>query len=161
MVPLIEGGFGGADCLCDGELGTEGLGSDDGEAGSESAVIEPCAKQGGTQADGSDAISVGLGDALDEPVPAQATQVVGHSAGGILARFVPEQGSEMLADVIVSERALDEDEEEQDVEQGLNARVGEAQGGSAVAVDDDGSLHLLESGFADKTIMTELDFGQF
>src|SRR5260370_172497 len=61
----------------------------------------------------------------------------------------------MLADVIVSEGALDEDEDEQDVEQRLNVGVGEAQGGSAVTVDDDRSLNLLESGFADKTIMTE------
>ena len=39
--------------------------------------------------------------------------------------------------------------------------VGEAQGGSAMAVAGDGSLHLLERGFTDEAIMTDaLDIEQ-
>jgi hypothetical protein len=38
---LIEGGFGGADSLGDGEFGTERVGIDGGEARSEGAVVEP------------------------------------------------------------------------------------------------------------------------
>src|SRR5262245_41485050 len=132
-----------------------GFGGDEGQTGSEGPVIEPGAEHCGAQAGGGDAISVCLGDAFDEAVRAQSTEIIGHASGGILARLVPEQGSEMLADVLVSEGALDEDEEKEDLEQGVNPRVGEAQAGSAVAVNDDGPLHLMERSFADEAIVTD------
>src|SRR6202521_941602 len=154
-VPLIEGGFGGSDCFGHGQLGMGRLGCDDGEAWSEGAVIEPGTEQRGAQALGGDAISVGVGAKLDETVHAKATEIIGYSAGGILSGLVSEQGSKMLADILVGERSLDEDEQEQDVEQGLNAGVGEAHCGSALAVDDDGSLHLLERRLADEAVVSD------
>src|SRR5712691_12912641 len=153
--PLIECGLGGAECPGHWEVWAGRIGCDDGETGPEGAVVEPGTKQRGTQALAGDSISVGVWNALDEAVHAQATQIVGNSACGILARLVPEQGSKVLSDVLVSERALDEEEQEKDVEQGLNAGVGEAQGGSALAVDGDGSLHFLEGCLADETVVTD------
>ena len=41
----------------------------------------------------------------------------------------------MLAKVHIPERALDEKEEEQDVQETLDTRVGEAQGGCALLSD--------------------------
>lgn len=96
-----------------------------------------------------------VGNALNEAVHAEASKVVCPSAGGVLARLVPEQWSKMLADILVSEGALDQDEEKQEMEQGLNARVSEAQAGGAVAVDEDRPLHLLEGCFANEAIVAE------
>ena len=55
-------------------------------------------------------------DALDEPVKAQATQVVGDPSRAELARLLSEQLSKMLAEIAVSECALDEEEQEQDMQ---------------------------------------------
>ena len=108
LVPLIECGLGGAECPGHWEVWLGRLGCVDGEAGPEGTVVEPGAKERGAQALGGDSIAVGVGDAFDEAVHAQATQIVGNSACGVLARLVPEQGSKMLADVLVGERALDQ-----------------------------------------------------
>ena len=94
-------------------------------------------------------------EALDESVEAQATQVVGDPSRAELARLLPEQWSKMLAEIVVSKRALDEEEQEQDVQEGLNARIGEPQCCGAPVVHDDGFLHVLEGGFADEAIVTD------
>ena len=59
---------------------------------------------------------VRFGDTLDETVHAQAAQIIGNASGGVLARLVPKQGSKMLAEVLVSEGAADEEEEKQDMD---------------------------------------------
>src|SRR6266700_1828860 len=53
--------------------------------------------------------------------------IVGDAARGILARLVPEQWSKMLADILVGECAVDEEEQQHDVAERLDARVGEAK----------------------------------
>ena len=67
-----------------------------------------------------------------------------------MARLLSEQWSEVLAEVVVPKRALDEEEQEEDVQERLNARIGEPQCCSALVVDADGSLHVLEASFAKK-----------
>src|SRR3979411_259253 len=96
--PLIECGLGGADGPGHREVWVGRIGCDDGETGPEGAFVEPGTKQGGAQALGGDPISVGVGDALDEGVHAQATQIVGNSACGILARLFTPAGGKGLAD---------------------------------------------------------------
>jgi hypothetical protein len=154
-VPLIKCDFCGADCSRHWEVWLGRLGCDDGKAGAQGAVVKLGTEQRGAQALGGDPISVGRGDAFDKAVHAQATQIVGNSACGVLAWLVPEQRSKMFPDVLVGERALDKEEQDQDVEQGLNARIGEAQGGSALIVDGDRSLHLLEGCLADEAVVSD------
>ena len=60
---------------------------------------------------GGDAVAVRFRDALDEAVQAQASQVVGDLSRGELARLLAEQWSQMLADMTVSECALDENKQ--------------------------------------------------
>src|SRR5947207_1830588 len=102
-VPMIEGGLGSADCASHREFGMSWFGCDDGDAGSQGAIIEPGTEQCSAEALGGDAVSVRVRDALDESVHAQATEIIGNSSCGILARLVSEQGSKMLADVLVGE----------------------------------------------------------
>jgi len=75
--------------------------------------------------------------------------------GPDLARLRSEQGSEVLAEIFVDDGPLDEEEQQQDMQQGLNARISEAQRCRASVVDDDGLLQLLEGGFANEAVMTD------
>src|ERR1700674_4889545 len=109
LVPFVESGFGGANRFCDREFWIDAGGRDDGQSGSQGAIIDACVEDGGAQPLGGDAVAVSVWDALDEAVQAQATQVVGDASGGILARLVPEQWTEVLANILVGECALDEE----------------------------------------------------
>src|SRR5207342_1996032 len=104
---------------------------------------------------GSDAVSVRFLNALDECVQTQATQVVGDPSRGELARLLSEQWSKVLAQMLVGECALDEKEQKQDLQQGLNARIGEAQRRGASVIHSDGFLHVLEGSFADEAVVTD------
>ena len=64
----------------------------------------------------------------------QAAQVIGDLSRGQLVRLFSEQWSEMLADVFVGKRALDEEKQQQDVEERLNARIGKTQRRRALIV---------------------------
>jgi len=127
LVPFVEGCFRGSDGFCHREIWIDALRGDDGHPCLQRAVIEPCVEDGGAQPLGGDAIAVGFGDAFDEAMESQATQIIGDAACGILARPVPEQWSEVLANILVGECAVDEEEQQHDVAERLNARVGEAK----------------------------------
>ena len=61
----------------------------------------------------------------------------------------------MLAKVLIPERALDEKEQEQDVQETLDTRVGKAQGGCALLSDRYWVLQVLERGFTDEAMMAD------
>ena len=105
-----------------------------GEAGCQEAVVGAGEEHGAGQAGVGDAVAVAVGDAPDEAVFFEAAQVIGGLAGcdraGRAAGVVSEQGTQ----VGVDEPAGLQPEDEQDVQQGLGAGVGEAQSGGAGAV---------------------------
>src|SRR4249919_155168 len=155
FVPILDGCFRGTDGSGHGEYRVGCSGRDDGQCGSQRAVIEPGVEQGSSQSLGSDAVSVRFLNALDECVQTQATQVVGDPSRGELARLLSEQWSKVLAQMLVGECALDEKEQKQDLQQGLNARIGEAQRRGASVIHSDGFLHVLEGRFADEAVVTD------
>ena len=155
LIPFVERGFCGANGFGDGEFGVVCGGGDDGEAGSQRAVIEAGVEDRGAQPLCGGAVAMSFRDALDEAVQAQATQIVGDASWGVLARLVSEQRSKVLANIFVGKGALDEEEQEEDVEEALHARIGKAQRGGTLVVDDDGSLHILEGCFADEAVVTD------
>ena len=61
----------------------------------------------------------------------------------------------MLAKVAVGNGALDEKEHEQDVQESLDAWIGETQCRRALIIDDDGLLQILEDDFADEAVVTD------
>src|SRR3981081_4728359 len=63
--------------------------------------------------------------------------------------------SKMLAYILVGKCALDEKEQQQDVQESLHARIGEAQRRRALVIHGDRSLHVLEGGFADEAVVTD------
>jgi|SRR5579863_9269711 len=155
LVPSVEGGLGGADGFGEWQLWTCCGRRDDGQSGSHRAVVEPGVKDGGAQALGGDPIAARSRDALDETMKAQPTQVVGDLSGAVLAGLLSQQWSEVLAQILVGECALDEKEEEQHVQESLNAGIGEAQRRRPLVVNDDGPLHVLEGSFADEAVVSD------
>src|ERR1700686_1102652 len=103
FVPGVDSGFRGADGLGHWELRIGRDGRDDGEPGSQRAVIELGLEDGGAQSLGGDAVTVSFRDTLAAAVQAQAAQVVGFASRGVLEKLVPEQWSEVLADILVGE----------------------------------------------------------
>jgi len=103
------------------EFGSRGGRIDDGQSGSQSPVVEACIEDCDAQALGGDSISMGLGNAGDQALEAQASQVVGDPSRGQLSGVEAEQRREMLAHVLVREGALGEKKQEQDLEQSLDA----------------------------------------
>ena len=155
FVPFVDGCFRGADGSGHGEYRVGCSGRDDGQCGSQRAVIEPGVEQGSSQSLGSDAVAVRFLNALDECVQTQATQVVGDPSRGELARLLSEQWSKVLAQMLVGECAGLEGQK-QDLQQGLNARIGEAQRRGASVIHSDGFLHVLEGSFADEAVVTNV-----
>jgi hypothetical protein len=86
---------------------------------------------------------------------AKPPQVVGDLSRTALAGLLSQQWSEVLAQVLVGECALDKKEQEQHVQESLNAGIGKAQRRRALIADGDGPLHVLESGFADEAVVTD------
>ncbi len=61
----------------------------------------------------------------------------------------------MLAQMAVSESALDENKQQQDMQQPLHSRVSEAQRCRALSIDHDRSLQFLERCFADEAVVAD------
>src|ERR1700686_1406305 len=112
-------------------------------------------EDGGAQSLWRDAVAVSFRDALGEAMEAQPTQVVGDLSGAQLAGLFPQQWSKMLAYILVGKCALDEKEQQQDVQESLHARIGEAQRRGALVIYGDRPLHVLEGGFADEAVVTD------
>ncbi len=95
-------------------------------------------EHGVAQAGGGDLVAVGVRDAFDQAVQAQPAEVVGGAPGRPGVAVDAEQLREVGAQVLVEEPAGVQPEDEQDVQECLGARVGQAQPGDAgpVVVDD-------------------------
>ena len=61
----------------------------------------------------------------------------------------------MLAQMAVSECALDENKQQQDMQQPLHPRVSEAQRCRALSIDQDRPLQVLERCFADEAVVAD------
>jgi len=100
-------------------------------------------EHGVPQAGAGDLVAVGVRDAFDEAVLAEPAKVVGGLAGCDRSGAVGRAGevfAEQAAQVLVEEPAGVQPEDQQDVQECLGARVGDAQPGDAGAVVvDDGS----------------------
>ena len=85
----------------------------------------------------------------------QPTQVIRDPSRGELAGLFSQQWSKMLAKVLVGECALDEKEQEQDLQESLNARISETQRRCTLVANCRWLLHVLERGLADEAIVTD------
>src|SRR5207247_11407704 len=129
----LGGEFGIGDVAVDGsiqpvEVGTQrGVagpagGQDRAQAGTEDAGVDAREEEDGAETSGGEPVVMAAGDAPDEAVQAQASEVVGHPAGGHEAGVYAQQLSQGLAQVAIGETAGQEAEQDQGAEQGLRAR---------------------------------------
>ena len=108
-----------------GELAESGAQEPGVQAGEEEGVAEPAV---------GDLVPVRAGDAFDEAVDAQSSEVVGDLPAGHVLIAPAEQRREVGAEVAVGESVGQQPEGTQGREQGLDALAGAAQ--SRDAVDD-------------------------
>src|SRR6266576_6501105 len=94
-------------------------------------------------------------EACDQPVQAQAAQVVGHAARGHGAGIQPQQQSETLADILVGKPLRPQTKQDQHAQQRLHARIGERQSGDTLAAHDLRLCDLPKSVLADLAIVAE------
>ena len=94
-----------------------------------------------------DLVAAGVRDAVDEPVFAQAAQVVGHLPAGDVLGVLAEQGRDEGAQFAVGEAVGQQPEDAQGRQQGVGAGVAEAQPGDAGAGGgDDGRVMAVIAG---------------
>src|SRR5215210_5974388 len=97
LILFVESGFCGADGFGHREFRVTCGRRDEGEAGSQRAIIEAGIEDCGSQTLGGGAIAMSFRDSFDQAMQTQATQVVGDAPRSVLARLVPEQWSKVLA----------------------------------------------------------------
>src|ERR1700682_1279958 len=117
----------------------------------------PCSRQehGGAESEWSDAIPVGVRDALDDPVKAKPTQVVGHPGLGHGGRVETQQLGQRPSELFAREPIGLEDEQQHGGEQSLSTRIIEAEGRGALLSDLGGTDHSIPRVFADGTVMAD------
>jgi hypothetical protein len=112
-----------------------------GEPGAQDPVVDAGEEHGMPKSGAGDLIAVGVRDALDKAALAEPAQIIDRLAGRDRSRAVGRAGevvAEQAAQVLIQEPAGVQPEDQQDGQQCLGVRVGQAQPGDtgAVAVDD-------------------------
>ena len=101
-------------------------------------------------------VAVGVGYAFDEPVEAEAAQVVGHAPGGEL---VEGRAAGAARGAVVGRgwrtRLAGGRRDGDGGEEGVDAGVAETQSGDTLAVDDGGLGDLVEDGVADDRVVAD------
>ena len=120
------------------------IGSGDvGETDRGEACVGAGEEDGSGETEVGDVVAVGAGDSFDQPVEAEAAQVVAHAALGHGLGWQPEQGCEQCSQVAVGEPGGQQAADDQRCEQRLGGGRVETQGGDSLVVDDDGVAHLV------------------
>ena len=96
-----------------------------------------------------------LGDARDQPVQAEAPEVVSQPPGREGCGGQAEQRGKVRPELGGSESVGQQPEDDERAEEGLDAGIGEAQGREPLIGDHLGALHLLEGCFAEGTVVAE------
>src|SRR6516165_7637047 len=70
-----------------------------GQTGAQETIIGSGEKQSSAEAGFGDAVALGVGQALDHAVQAQAAELIGHGAGSEALRIATAEGGEMAAEI--------------------------------------------------------------
>src|ERR1700677_2657924 len=126
-----------------------------GQSGAQDSGVGAGEEEGGSKAPVGDAIAVSVGQPFDHCVQAQAAQLVSDSAlPDRFGRTAGETGK-MEPDFGAAKAVGQQAEQDERVPERLDARIGEAQAGGALAFDIDGTVYVLERFLGQQTIMTE------
>src|SRR5579871_2154041 len=106
-----------------------------GQARSQDAVIGAGAEQCCPPAAGGHSVAVGAGHTLDQPVQAQAAQVISHLARGQGFRRLSQKRRPVIAQVAVGKTSGQQTKHQQCTQERLHGAVREAQGASPLFID--------------------------
>src|SRR4029077_1625850 len=98
-----------------------------GQTWAQEAIVGSGEEQGDAQAEVGDEIAEAVRHALDQAMQAKPTQLVGHRALGDRRRIVARQGGQMPAQIGCPEALRKLPEQDEGMQERLNAWVGEAQ----------------------------------
>ena len=127
----------------------------DGETGADQAGRGASEEERGSEAELRDLIAVGVGDAFDQTVEPEATQVVAHLALAELLGFDGQERGEVLAQGSVGEASGEQAEEHEGREECEDSRVAEAKPGRALPLDEGGFLDAGEGVFSEAGIVAD------
>src|ERR1700746_3089692 len=100
-----------------------GRGRRGGQAGAQEAIVAPGEEQGDAEAKVGNAIAEAVGHALDHAVQPQPAQLVGDGALRYRDRIAAREGSEMVAQSRRAEALRELPEQNQRMEERMNARI--------------------------------------
>jgi hypothetical protein len=98
---------------------------------------------------------MGAGQAFNQAMQSQSPQVIGHLPGGELVWGQAQERREQRPQIAVGEPVGQQTKGDQGVEQGLDARVGEAQGRHPLPRHCLPLVDLLKGVFAQEAIVAE------
>jgi len=117
-------------------------------------------EQGDAQAEVGQSVTLCAGDALDDLMQSQASQVVGHLPGGESAGRLAEEGGGAVAQMAVREPSRELWKRQQGVVQGLDLGIGEAERRSPLRGHLPEAMHLLKGLFGQKAITADFLDGE-
>src|SRR6201993_2277528 len=126
-----------------------------GEAWSQKAVIGSGKEERNAPAEIGDAVSEAVGRALNQAVEAKSAQLVGHCALGDCYGIAAGQSRKMLAQIGGPEALRELSEQDEGLEQRLNAWVGKTQAGRALVAGCHRSVDGLQSIFAEDAVVAQ------
>ena len=126
-----------------------------GEGGTEQAVVSSGEEQGDAQAEVGDAVAEAFGDAFDEAVQAQPAQLIGDGALGDRGRVGARQGREMPAQIGRPEAFGELAEQDEGVQQGMDALVSKAQTGGTLTTGGDRLVDGLEGVLSEDAVVAQ------
>ena len=97
-----------------------------------------------------------VGDALDQAVQPEPSQVVGHLATRVLIGWAPEQLRDRGADVAMAEAGGAEGKQTQGLHESEHTAIAEAEGRGPLRGDDDGLGQGVEVVVADQAVVAQI-----
>jgi hypothetical protein len=123
------------------------------QAGTEEARVDPSEEEGQTQPGLGDPIAMGPRDPCDQAVQAQAPQLVRQPPGREPGQS--EQRRQVRPEVTVTPAIGQQPKDDEQAQERLDDRVGEAQGGGPLPLDGDRAGDAGKRGFSDRTVVAD------
>src|SRR5216683_5157064 len=149
FVDFVECGLEG--CIGGAEVGKRG-----GQSRTQQSVVGAGKEQRCAQAELGDAIAEAVRQALDQAVQAQAAQLVGDGALGDRFRIAAGQGGELLAQIVRAKALCKLAEQDDCMQQRVDARIGKAQARGTLAAGRDRAVDALKGIFRQDAIMADM-----
>jgi hypothetical protein len=96
-----------------------------------------------------------LGNALDDAVQTEASRVIGHFSLGSGVGWLPEQRSEVLAEVAVGKACGKQLEQQEGAPESLQLGISKAESGGALRRHLDRAIDLLKGLFGEDAIVAD------